>query len=167
MKKLAANLLLVISLLLISCSKDPGNPDSPQNHNISISETDISVSASGSETKTFTVTSDAAWSLSLSDTKSAPSWCQASPMNGKAGTTTVTVTISGQNISYDDRNAFIKVTSGESCKLLTVTQKKKNAIILTKEKFEIDGSGGEIQIELQTNVDYSAYHTNTLRGSRE
>lgn len=155
MKKFAANLLLVISLLLTSCGKEPGTPETPKIPNISISETDISVSASGSETKTFTVTSDAAWSISLSDTKSVPSWCQVSPKNGKAGTTTVTVTISEQNISYDDRNAFIKVTSGESCKLMTVTQKKKNAIILTKEKFEIDGSGGEIQIELQTNADYS------------
>ena len=155
MMKFAANLLLVFSLLLTSCSKDPGNPDTPENPNLSISETDISVSASGSETRIFTVTSDAAWNLSISDTKSAPSWCQASPMNGKAGTTTVTITISEHNISFDDRNAFIKVTSGESSKLLTVTQKKKNAIILSKDKFEIDGSGGEIQIELQANVDYS------------
>lgn len=155
MMKFAANLLLVFSLLLTSCSKDPGNPDTPENPNLSISETDISVSASGSETRIFTVTSDAAWNLSISDTKTVPSWCQASPMNSKAGTTTVTVTISEQNTSFDDRNAFIKVTSGESSKLLTVTQKKKNAIILSKDKFEIDGSGGEIQIELQANVDYS------------
>ncbi|MCK9627330.1 MAG: M64 family metallo-endopeptidase [Bacteroidales bacterium] len=155
MKNIATNLLLIIFLSLTSCSKDPGNPDTPDNSNLSISETDILVSASGSETKTFTITSDAVWSLSLSDTKSAPSWCQASPKNGNAGTTTVTVTISEQNSSFDDRNTYIKVTSGENSKLLTVTQKKKNAIILTKEKFEIDGSGGEIQIELQANVDYS------------
>lgn len=41
-------------------------------------------------------------------------------------------------------------------KTLTVTQKKKDAIILSKDKFEVDDKGGKITIELKSNVNYTA-----------
>lgn len=57
------------------------------------------------------------------------------------------------NESYDGRNASVTITSGNAKKTLTVTQKQKDALILTSNKVEVDTEGGDFSIKLQANVE--------------
>ena len=57
------------------------------------------------------------------------------------------------NDSYDERNASVTITSGSVKKTITVTQKQKDALILTSNKVEVDAEGGDFSIELQANVE--------------
>jgi len=155
MKNIATSILLVLSLILASCQKDSGNSEPITNPKVNTSTTEVTLPSSATGNGTFSITADHAWTISLSDTKATPSWCKVSPMSGSAGTTTISITTLEENSFYEDRNAYIKIASGKTTNILTVTQKKKNAILLTKDKIEIGEAGGQIQIELNTNVDYT------------
>lgn len=147
-------LLMSIFLLLFSCSKgeEPVAPDPPK---IDISIPDISFPDEIGKAESFTLTTNVPWKITLSDTRSVPSWLQVSPMSGQAGTATVNVTVTEDNDSYDDRNTYIRIEAGTASKVFTVTQKKKNALILTQDKIEVDASGGEFSMQLQTNNSYT------------
>lgn len=153
MKKLEC-LLLSASFLLFSCSKEeqPIVPDSPK---IDISIADLSFPDEIGKAESFDITSNVPWKIALSDTRSVPGWLQVSPMSGEAGTVKVNVTVTEDNDSYDDRNAYIKIEAGTASKVFTVTQKKKDALILTQDKIEVDAGGGKFDIQLQTNNSYT------------
>lgn len=147
-------LLMSVPFLLFSCSKEeqPVVPDSPK---IEISITDLSFPDEIGKAESFDITSNVPWKIALSDTRSVPGWLQVSPMSGGAGTVKVSVTVTEDNDSYDDRNAYIKIEAGTASKVFTVTQKKKDALILTQDKIEVDAGGGKFDIQLQTNNSYT------------
>lgn len=147
-------LLMSIFLLLFSCSKgeEPVAPDPPK---IDISIPDISFPDEIGKAESFTLTTNVPWKIALSDTRGVPSWLQVSPLSGQVGTVTVNVTVMEANDSYDDRNAYIRIEAGTASKVFTVTQKKKDALILTQDKIEMDAGGGEFSIRLQTNNSYT------------
>jgi len=74
---------------------------------------------------------------------------------GGSGNGSVTVT-TDPNEGYSDRTANITVRSGGTTKVLTVTQKKKNALLLTKEKFDVSFEGDTVAVEVKSNVTYTA-----------
>ena len=147
-------LLISVFFLLFSCSKEeqPVAPDSPK---IEISIADLSFPDEIGKTESFDITSNVPWKIALSDTRSVPGWLQVSPMSGGVGTVKVNVTVTEDNDSYDDRNAYIKIEAGTASKVFTVTQKKKDALILTQDKIEVDAGGGKFDIQLQTNNSYT------------
>ena len=58
------------------------------------------------------------------------------------------------NKGYDDRHARIEVSvSPKVRKYINVTQKQKDALMLSKDIYELDEKGGNLQIEVQANVD--------------
>ena len=59
------------------------------------------------------------------------------------------------NTTYDSREAKIIVTNTENNKseTITITQAQKDAIVLAKSMYEFDIEGGELDLEVQTNVD--------------
>lgn len=57
------------------------------------------------------------------------------------------------NKGYDDRHARIEVSvSPEVKKYINVTQKQKDALMLSKDIYEMDEKGGSLKIEVQANV---------------
>ena len=56
------------------------------------------------------------------------------------------------NDTYDERNTSITFTSGDKKQIVTVTQKQKDALIVTSNKVEIYSDGGDFTIEAKSNV---------------
>lgn len=150
MNNLRQYLLLVLIVIITSCSNE--DPIIVPNVNISLSN--ITIPETGTNPSSFSITSNIAWSINTSDAR-ASSWLKIEPMNGAAGTTTITVSALNDNETYDDRTANITIVAGDSLKTISVTQKKKDAIILSKNKFEIGSNETEIQVYLKSNVDYT------------
>ncbi|MBM6720366.1 BACON domain-containing protein [Bacteroides gallinaceum] len=147
--------LPILGLLLMlcqGCSEDKEeNPPAPESPSITVeSEEDIPVfdTAGGTLALTFTTTSD--WTASVDG--AASGWLSVSPASGEAGTHTLSL-VTTANDSYDERNASVTITSGSVKKTITVTQKQKDALILTSNKVELEAEGGDFSIELQANVE--------------
>ena len=139
--KMKQNLFVlpVLGLLLMlcqGCSEDKEeNPPAPESPSITLA-------------LTFTTTSD--WTASVDG--AASGWLSVSPASGEAGTHTLSL-VTTANDSYDERNASVTITSGSVKKTITVTQKQKDALILTSNKVELEAEGGDFSIELQANVE--------------
>ena len=155
--KMKQNLFVlpVLGLLLMlcqGCSEDKEeNPPAPESPSITVeSEEDIPVfdTAGGTLALTFTTTSD--WTASVDG--AASGWLSVSPASGEAGTHTLSL-VTTANDSYDERNASVTITSGSVKKTITVTQKQKDALLLTSNKVELEAEGGDFSIELQANVE--------------
>ena len=74
-------------------------------------------------------------------------------MSGKAGEATLTVKALA-NENYEDRSAVISIKSGGVTQSVPVYQKKKNALILSKEIFEVSQRGGSIDLEVKSNIEF-------------
>lgn len=155
--KMKQNLFVlpVLGLLLMlcqGCSEDKEeNPPAPESPSITVeSEEDIPVfdTAGGTLALTFTTTSD--WTASVDG--AASGWLSVSPASGEAGTHMLSL-VTTANDSYDERNASVTITSGSVKKTITVTQKQKDALLLTSNKVELEAEGGDFSIELQANVE--------------
>ena len=155
--KMKQNLFVlpVLGLLLMlcqGCSEDKEeNPPAPESPSITVeSEEDIPVfdTAGGTLALTFTTTSD--WTASVDG--AASGWLSVSPASGEAGTHTLSL-VTTANDSYDERNASVTITSGSVKKTITVTQKQKDALLLTSNKVELEAEGGDFSIDLQANVE--------------
>lgn len=142
---------LIISLF--SCSKNETNPDKDSSV-IEIKVPDITLPEISDGSTTANFTASAPWTLEVSNTRSSPDWLTVSPTSGKAGDVTLTVTTTKANEDYDDRNAYMKIKAGSVTKIITVTQKKKEALLLSKDRYEISPEGGRFSVEVKSNVSY-------------
>ncbi|MEY8686051.1 leucine-rich repeat protein [Bacteroides sp. AN502(2024)] len=106
------------------------------------------------DSKTFTFTANADWTISSAPT-GGEAWCILSPASGKAGKQTVVVNVT-ENEGHDDRSVTVTLKAGNESKQFVVTQKQKNALLLTSDKFEVEQKGGTIQVEVKANVNYTA-----------
>ena len=141
----------LLFLLCQGCSEDKEENPTPESPSITVeSGEDMPVfeTAGGTAALTFTATSD--WTAAVDG--AASGWLSVSPASGGAGTYTLSL-VTTANDSYDERNASVTITSGSVKKTFTVTQKQKDALILTSNKVEVDAEGGDFSIELQANVE--------------
>ena len=154
MKKLFY-LFMVMSCTLWSCSKSgnhidepdaPDNPDNPTNVTLEISTTDLVFEAKGEE-KEFTIYCNADWTITNES-----DWCTTNITQGN-GYGRVAVTVEAYS-DTEDRNTNLTVKAGDKTEVLTVTQKHGDAIILSKDKFDVPQEGGEIAIEVKSNIEY-------------
>ena len=153
MKKLILS-FMILSTLLISCGKDSGtdDPNDPKGNGgeqttLTISPNELTFKSEGEE-KTFSIASNFDWIITNPST-----WCKINPPQGN-GNSTITA-IADPSDEYDDRNFNLTIKAGETTKVMTVTQKKKDAIILTKEKYDIPTEGDNITVEVKSNISYS------------
>ena len=150
--------ILAIVLFVSGCGKDPNptpnpTPDSPS-ETAEITLYDLELVLADSETQgTLSFNASADWSISLSETKAGVSWLSVEPMSGKAGEATLTVKALA-NENYEDRSAIISIKSGVVTQSVPVYQKKKNALILSKEIFEVSQRGGAIDLEVKSNIEF-------------
>ena len=147
----------LLLFLLLACSKNnetsnTDKPDNPKNI-IELSTGQITID-NNTLSNSFSIKSTLPWEITLSDTKAVPSWLKLEPMRGNAGTSSVSLTILQKNDSYEDREAYITVKMGEISKQLVVTQKRKNALILSKREYSIDEKALVIDVELKANIEY-------------
>lgn len=147
-------LLVVLLITVCSCKDDNENPTPEQpTYSITVEENDthpILPQEGGTVTIPFTATGD--WTASLMNDR-AEGWITISPSSGKAGDVLLSI-IAAANDTYDERNATIVLKCGTVTKNIVLTQKQKDAILVSASKYEIPGEGGEINIEVQANVTF-------------
>lgn len=136
---------IVLTLLMITCSDN----EIHQELNMTLS-IDNMIVTSGGGAENIIVTANGDWKV-----PNIPAWCTVNPKNGGVGKTDVFIAVNPRNESeadyYDDRTAKIMFGNKE----FTVLQKKKDALILSPNIFNIDAPGDTISIELLFNVDYN------------
>ena len=158
-------LLAMFTCIFASCSdggsEEPVTPPTqkPEVNNTptitidpTIQSSGLSFDTSASEKSiTFSTTSD--WTLSIAETRSGTEWCTASPTSGGKGTATVKFKTT-ENTESEDRSVSVTIKAGTASKTFTVTQKGNKSLLVTTKKYELPKEGGEIEIEVKSNVEY-------------
>lgn len=143
-----------LAFLCYACSNDKVGDETPEKPTIKIDPNEntspVFTSDGGNSTFHFTATSD--WSASVMNTR-ADTWISVQPVSGGAGEITININFAS-NDSYDERNATIQIKCGEVVQNIVVSQKQKNALMLTTSRIEVPQSGGTIQAEVKANVQY-------------
>ena len=127
----------------------------------SIQTSGLSFDTSTSE-KSITFTSATDWTLSIAETRSGTSWCTASPTSGGKGTATVKFTTT-ENTEPEDRSVAVTIKAGTTSKTFTVTQKGNKSLLVTTKKYELPKEGGEIEIEVKSNIEYEMEISETAK----
>ncbi len=148
--------LVVPTILILSaCGKDnPSNPsDDPTpgkevTPEVSISTTSQTLSSDGG-TATIAFTATGSWTAT-----SNVDWVVINQTQGNSGSITLTITVKA-NEEYDQREGLIVISSGNVSKSVSVTQKQKDALLVTSNSIILDGEGGTPTIEVKANIDYS------------
>lgn len=83
----------------------------------------------------------------------AKDWCSLSSSGGKRGRATVTVSVL-ENPDYDQRSATIVFSSGDVNRSVVVTQKQKDAILVTSNRIDVGAAGGQVTVEVKANVEF-------------
>ena len=153
------NLQLITSLFLLislACSCDKieeifGNKEKPVSPHIEIDIPEINFSTDGGvNTISFTTTKE--WTAHVI-TSRADDWCTISPTSGTAGEATMNI-CTKPNEDLEDRQATIVIEAGTVSESITVSQKQKDALNITVSNFEVDATGGEIEVEIEANIDF-------------
>lgn len=151
--------LLLLIFVLICCSKtEPDNPETPvtpaepDKLELAASVDRNPVVAEDGGTLEISFTASTSWSASIINDR-ADAWCSVGPASGSAGSGKVVVTVK-ENSEPDDRSATVVIKAGAASQTINVTQKQKDAIILTSTKFELPEEGEEFSVEIKSNVSY-------------
>lgn len=112
----------------------------------------ISFAAEGEE-KFISFVTNTDWILNIANTTGGSTWCTASIKKGNKGEASIKFTTT-ENTDYDDRSVAVTIKAGTTSKTFTITQKCKEAILITTNKFEVGQKGSSIEIEVKTNVKY-------------
>lgn len=140
-------------LTLIACSSDEVTPEiSVPVGNENYFKKGINFESSASK-KSFKFSTNVAWNLTVADTHSGSSWLSVSPTSGEAGTHIIEIEAK-ENTTYDDRNSVITIAAGDSIRKIFVNQKQMDALTLTANRFEVPVGGGDVEIEIKSNIDY-------------
>lgn len=139
--------------LLAGCSKDKSmdEPDEPIVFMLVLSNSELVFEAEGGE-KTFTIMCDGSWTITNES-----DWCTTDVTSG-TGNSTVTVSMQSYG-ELEDRNMNLTVKAGDKTQVLGVTQKGKEAIILSKDKFDLPPAGGVVAVNVKSNVSYYVMRT--------
>ncbi|MGI6572583.1 MAG: BACON domain-containing protein [Fermentimonas sp.] len=135
----------ILFLIIFSC----GPKEEPDVVSEIITELNI---ASGSITQSFSFKTNKKWEASITSSQGDKTWCTIFPTSGNAGSVNISVTTT-ENTGYDDRSVILAIKTGNTIKNITITQKQKDAIIISKDNYEISEDGGVIEIDVNTNVD--------------
>lgn len=146
---------LLLILLYWGCNKndDENNLDSSTNICLELSQTELTFEAEGGvqsfRISAYTVDKheSAEWMI-----VNECAWCGTDITLG-CGERTVSVTVNASS-ETEDRNVNLLIKAGGETKVLTIIQKHINAIILSKDKFEVPQEGGNIEVEVKSNIDY-------------
>lgn len=137
---LSALLAVLLSVCVMSCGEDYSSPLKGQIVSDQTFET-------GTNSKTVTIgTKD----LSKCTVSSSANWCSATIQ-----TSMVVINVQ-PNDTYEERQAVITLTDPEDGTILSfnVVQKQNDAILIDKDNYDVPEEGGDITINVKSNVDY-------------
>lgn len=142
-------------IMLYSCSNDNEAIIEPQidiigHYDYFLKGMDFANNA-GEENLSFNSNVD--WNITVANTANGEKWCTVTPNNGKSGKNVVRIQVD-ENNSVDDRNVSLTLRAGEVTKTIQVTQKQKDALTLTTDKFEVKKEGGMISVEVKSNINF-------------
>lgn len=143
--------LFAVMLFICSCEKEI-NIDYNSFKGVTYEQSKYVLPQKGG-TAEFSFNATAKWSAELVNDR-ADGWITITPTSGKRGVQTISIS-AASNETYDERNATVVVKCGEDVKTIVVAQKQKDALTVTSSKFEVPAEGGEIDIEVQANFDFS------------
>lgn len=142
MKK-TLSMLALMSAILVSCTKPEINEEKGY---LNVYYEDIVFPSKGGE-EYFDIESNTNWTISNSS-----DWLTIEPTEGN-GNASITLTATASDV-YEDRNTVITVKAEDKTETFTVTQKYAEALLVTKNKFDIPQEGGDFTIEIQSNISY-------------
>ena len=146
--------LLLCFFFIWGCNSDSDGKDSmavAAGNIENLIEPASSISTDGKHSIFITFTASEAWNVRPEKT-----WCKITPSSGEEGGDVTLVITAEENSSYDERNSNVTITCGDVVKYVTGTQKQKDAILLTSDKVEIRGEGGEFVVGIKANVDFTS-----------
>lgn len=91
---------------------------------------------------------DVDWTVQVPSTVD---WVTVSPAQGQAGTSTVKVTVA-ENTGYDERNASLTLKCELNTATFVISQKQRDALLVSSSRVEMDEAGGTFNVDVQANV---------------
>ncbi|WP_106829578.1 BACON domain-containing protein [Parabacteroides pacaensis] len=128
--------------------KQKGQVPKPEEPVLNVSKTDFSVRAEG-ETLSFDVESNVEYQITIQD-----SWVK--QITSKAvSTDNLSFTVEA-NDNIEDRQSTITISGGGLTQIVTIKQEGKAPVLnVADSEFEMEASGGGIELNIQTNVEYT------------
>lgn len=145
--------LLITSLSCITCGNEPVVPEVKVEEGKTDYFSESMDFPSTGGIKILHFTSNVKWNLKVSETQGSSSWCTVSQGEGEAGSFGVAVMVE-ENTGDNDRNVVLVFEAGTIHRSVIVNQKQKNSITITTNRFEVDNTGGIIDVEVKSNVNY-------------
>jgi len=140
--------LLLTACLLCSCEGLFG----PKETELEFVGTELQTIPAEGGTYYVTFSSNKDWITSFGN-DNASSWCTISPESGvSGGACKVTINVA-KNDTYDDRNATFYITAEDKYLTVNVTQKQKDGLTVTGDKFEMSSEGGTVKVEVRSNIE--------------
>lgn len=144
-------LFVLLSVVLVACREEEkvnlsDEPEAPEAEITLAEGTDkhpLLDASGGTVTLHFTSTAD--WKATVGNVR-ASSWITVSPTSGKAGEASVTISVAA-NDGTDERTASVFLDCGDSRETIVVSQKQKDALIVSRQSYEL--SAGESLIEVE------------------
>ena len=151
-------LFVLLSVVLVACSGEekvnlPDEPETPEAEITLAEGTDkhpLLDASGGTVTLHFTSTAD--WKATVGNVR-ASSWITVSPTSGKAGEASVTISVAA-NDGTDERTASVFLDCGDSRETIVVTQKQKDALIVSRQSYELSAGESLIEVEVEANVTF-------------
>lgn len=145
-------MVAAMSILNFSCSKDVTPEITIPTGSEDFFKKSMDFESSAAEKK-LTFSTNVSWTASVSATRGGVDWLSVTPTSGEPGVNTLAVR-ANENTTYDDRNAVITITAGDSIRRVFVNQKQLDALTLTADRFEVPAKGDKITIEVKANIAY-------------
>lgn len=149
--------LFAYLMLLVACSDDKIEEQTtitlpPDTEALFEKGVNFTTSASTQKLE-FTAAED--WNITAAATRNGEIWYQIFPTSGGPGKADVIIKVD-ENKSNDDRSVAITINSGKTKKTLMVSQKQKDALLVTSNRMEVKQEGGTLNIEVNANIKYKA-----------
>ena len=157
--------LFVLLLVLSACAGEekvtiPDEPETPE-AKITLAEgTDTNPlldASGGTVTVHFTATAD--WTATIGNVR-ATGWVTVSPVSGKQGEASVTISVAA-NEGTDERSASVFLECGDNRETIVVSQKQKNALIVSQQSYQLPAGESEIEVEVEANVAFEVEVSDT------
>ena len=157
--------LFVLLLVLSACTGEekatiPDEPETPE-AKITLAEgTDVNPlldASGGTVTVHFTATAD--WTATIGNVR-ATGWITVSPVSGKQGEASISISVAA-NDGTDERSASVFLECGDNRKTIVVSQKQKDALIVSQQSYQLPAGESEIEVEVEANVAFEVEVSDT------
>lgn len=142
-------LTILVILIFVSCSKD--------NHDnqafIELSSDNI-YCPNTSTIQVVELNTNQSWKIAIEYKDEQKEWITLSADGAEEGKYSVSITVA-ENNTYEERTAKLTFRAGDASATVNVTQKRKSVILLSQDTYNIDETGGIIDVELKSSVDLS------------